>query len=342
MNDRHHSNHEPQDKHEQADQIVASMESDSDTSRDEFQQLGDAIRQSSKCDLPEASQDLRELVSAAVDDAIPTTAPQAPIKTAAKRSRGWKLWGTAAAAVAAVGVTAFLVAPKFGVDLQGGISMLDSPRKEALLNHKDIDREKLDRVPAEEYGESVPSNESLAQKQSENPGVTASKKPKNMNRQPNQTPQFNTQSGQPSPSVNTVDSYGLVVDQSQSLGLPPTRSNNKLYYELHSELDIASAEALIPRLRRVDSTRSHETFGRSEDMARRMEEIESGIEELTESLLGEQYDPIHENAFLSTQGASALSTFSIDVDTASYANMRRFFDPRPPRPTQCSSNRRTR
>ncbi|HVC97250.1 MAG TPA: VWA domain-containing protein [Pirellulales bacterium] len=39
----------------------------------------------------------------------------------------------------------------------------------------------------------------------------------------------------------------------------------------------------------------------------------------------EDYDPITENPFLST-GEHALSTFSIDVDTASYANMRRFIN----------------
>ncbi len=37
----------------------------------------------------------------------------------------------------------------------------------------------------------------------------------------------------------------------------------------------------------------------------------------------EQYDRIVENAFLSPL-QQPLSTFSIDVDTASYANMRRF------------------
>jgi secreted protein with Ig-like and vWFA domain len=37
----------------------------------------------------------------------------------------------------------------------------------------------------------------------------------------------------------------------------------------------------------------------------------------------EQYDPIRDNAFLSVS-QSPLSTFSIDVDTASYANIRRF------------------
>src|SRR5687768_6507722 len=37
----------------------------------------------------------------------------------------------------------------------------------------------------------------------------------------------------------------------------------------------------------------------------------------------ETYDRIHDNPFL-TVAANPLSTFSIDVDTASYANVRRF------------------
>lgn len=47
----------------------------------------------------------------------------------------------------------------------------------------------------------------------------------------------------------------------------------------------------------------------------------------------EQYAPIYENAFIKATGGAALSTFSIDVDTASYANMRRFLNAgqKPPR-----------
>ena len=46
----------------------------------------------------------------------------------------------------------------------------------------------------------------------------------------------------------------------------------------------------------------------------------------------EQYDPIYENQFIQPQGEAALSTFSIDVDTAAYANVRRFLSAgqRPP------------
>src|SRR5947207_10199723 len=45
--------------------------------------------------------------------------------------------------------------------------------------------------------------------------------------------------------------------------------------------------------------------------------------ELHEAPRTEQYDPIIENPFLSPL-QQPLSTFSIDVDTASYANVRRF------------------
>jgi len=40
----------------------------------------------------------------------------------------------------------------------------------------------------------------------------------------------------------------------------------------------------------------------------------------------EQYDPIAENPFVPCEGEKAKSTFSIDVDTASYANVRRFIN----------------
>jgi Ca-activated chloride channel family protein len=39
---------------------------------------------------------------------------------------------------------------------------------------------------------------------------------------------------------------------------------------------------------------------------------------------GDQYAPIHENPFVKAVGGDAVSTFSIDVDTASYANVRQF------------------
>ncbi len=41
-------------------------------------------------------------------------------------------------------------------------------------------------------------------------------------------------------------------------------------------------------------------------------------------LSGDKYTPIVENPFVKAEGGAAVSTFSIDVDTASYANVRQF------------------
>jgi|GEM_PF-2744658 len=50
------------------------------------------------------------------------------------------------------------------------------------------------------------------------------------------------------------------------------------------------------------------------------------ISQLSEGQSGERYVCIHENAFTNATGSDAVSTFSIDVDTASYANTRRFLN----------------
>ena len=39
---------------------------------------------------------------------------------------------------------------------------------------------------------------------------------------------------------------------------------------------------------------------------------------------GDKYDRIHENPFIAAKGTEAVSTFSIDVDTASYSNVRQY------------------
>ena len=41
---------------------------------------------------------------------------------------------------------------------------------------------------------------------------------------------------------------------------------------------------------------------------------------------GDKYTRIDENPFIRAEGGNAVSTFSIDVDTASYANVRQFLD----------------
>ena len=53
------------------------------------------------------------------------------------------------------------------------------------------------------------------------------------------------------------------------------------------------------------------------------EGLPAGVERGGEATTGERYNPIAENPFVPV-AKEPLSTFSIDVDTASYANMRRF------------------
>ena len=55
---------------------------------------------------------------------------------------------------------------------------------------------------------------------------------------------------------------------------------------------------------------------------RRLPELRSSLETLGTEL----YDPITENEFLAVDQKHAKSTFSVDVDTASYANVRRFLN----------------
>jgi Ca-activated chloride channel family protein len=52
--------------------------------------------------------------------------------------------------------------------------------------------------------------------------------------------------------------------------------------------------------------------------------IKERAEGIGPDLSGDQYTRIVENPFIKAEGANAVSTFSIDVDTASYANVRQF------------------
>ena len=56
-----------------------------------------------------------------------------------------------------------------------------------------------------------------------------------------------------------------------------------------------------------------------------------------------KYTPINENPFIKAEGGDAVSTFSIDVDTASYSNVRQFLlADEPAAAARCRADRRTR
>jgi Ca-activated chloride channel family protein len=65
-----------------------------------------------------------------------------------------------------------------------------------------------------------------------------------------------------------------------------------------------------------------------EDDVRELPQLREGLERSEagtgRGLSGDQYTRIYENPFVKAVGGDAVSTFSIDVDTASYANVRQF------------------
>lgn len=86
------------------------------------------------------------------------------------------------------------------------------------------------------------------------------------------------------------------------------------------------------RLEQSDKARYYETAEEADDGAMDMQEpvtkqekTKTGEEEGEEQLNTEEYDRIIENPFLSPKH-NPLTTFSVDVDKASYANVRRFLN----------------
>ena len=71
-----------------------------------------------------------------------------------------------------------------------------------------------------------------------------------------------------------------------------------------------------------------EALALSTELAKRARELTPRIKQrlLAESPGGDRYEPIYENSFIASKGYDAVSTFSIDVDTAAYSNMRQFLN----------------
>lgn len=97
-------------------------------------------------------------------------------------------------------------------------------------------------------------------------------------------------------------------------------------YVLHRR----NVESEIARLNREYETKLKAIELVSEDA--KLDVLKAEIEQLTEALeeaehskaSRDRYARIHENPFVKAEGEKAVSTFSIDVDTASYANVRQF------------------
>ncbi len=74
----------------------------------------------------------------------------------------------------------------------------------------------------------------------------------------------------------------------------------------------------------AESLGGKDSFWRATGIAFTMARSHPTAEGTGPGLSGDQYTPIVENPFMKAEGGAAVSTFSIDVDTASYANVRQF------------------
>lgn len=342
MNDRHDSNHEPQMAQEKADQVVAALESESPDSPDDFRRLGDAIRQSANGNVPDACENLHDLLSATLDDRVVATAPRKREARATGHSRRWLLWGTTAAALAAVSAFIYF-GPNFGFNLAESAEFLGDldPQRESVVARKknaESTRTRLEeaKTSASEAEKRLTNEQVVRQKSlpelssAADQSETPKKEPELINLRYNS--RFSLPDSELGRNVNQ-NSLGVIRDTTSGVEdhLHVDSYNLQLASESERRMRLAMRDYGLRKSSSRDGLESfNEGFGRdgyggggfgAPGWGENKSHNGQGGGRFGNS--NEQYDPIHENPFIATQGAGALSTFSIDVDTASYANVRR-------------------
>ncbi|QDU88139.1 von Willebrand factor [Pirellulimonas nuda] len=113
---------------------------------------------------------------------------------------------------------------------------------------------------------------------------------------------------------STVRGFDIKANGGQSLPSPYYLQDDVQYHAgvEFEGLDLGTRMMVTPRIIIAGPTGIHD---------RRIEDL-SEIEGQGPDAGGDKYDRIYENPFMEAVGERAVSTFSIDVDTASYANVR--------------------
>lgn len=329
-----------------ADRIVAAMESDSAVPpsksqlEKEAQLLGNAIRNSATTELPPRNEALHAQMLTALGSDEPMVETSRPVKTPDHASSfSWPLVLTIAATLLLMGFV--------GWSLWSGQTFYQESRyTELSLEHEVYDYDESQK-PAEEFdsvkkepnsntksgGPPVadlrfqgdhggfgspsanignPSN-STASKDS---GLYTEGRPTNNHPFPNSTGkgkgltntggdglgengQWKRSDGQ---TRGEVSSGGVGGKNLSEYGDPVAPSSSPSFTSPRESAEIPELERFSPTTRHPGRYERHRTSG------------------------SEQYDSINENPFIAAQGMKAVSTFSIDVDTASYTNMRRFIN----------------
>ena len=194
---------------------------------------------------------------------------------------------------------------KRGVDVDGN-GMVDSPSRNVWLD-KGLTK-KLLRKPNSKPGASLHDDLDLFGEASpaRKPSISLPKKDKA------KTPRFDSRGG-------GRDGYG------QGIGGGEGKSGTDVFFD---DLVFGTRLGDIDG-RGVGAPEAYEYVGEGRQVAKSLRRL--GRRSLLfyqdmEYRGGEQYEPIIENPFIAATGGDAISTFAIDVDTASYANMRRFIN----------------
>ena len=349
---------ESTDKNQQqaADQTVSAIESAiestielSSTDRvgsSEFQTgdqlLGEAIRSSANLDLPTANRDLRELLTAEIENAdvvaqVPTAKNELPTPEVSAVTTGprWKtIAAIAATTLVMCGLGYWIWAG--GQNSETGFSFFTpSEQADSELNKGvnltagsdiigELDLEKIDR--SQNFDLMLPSigQAQDGQVQQEPEVILSSTKKAKLGSV--------VTTEKKRPVINGVDS-----DHDRVTNGPYSASGRyEGQYPENENLDFRFYQGLA---RRSETKNYNEELGAvsgtyySTDIVPNGEGFggggfgSRGSGTSTErSLYSEEYAKINDNPFRETKGHSRVSTFSIDVDTASYANIRRFIN----------------
>ncbi|TWU22639.1 vWA domain-containing protein [Bythopirellula polymerisocia] len=124
-------------------------------------------------------------------------------------------------------------------------------------------------------------------------------------------------------SVERLSEAPQVVRQRFRLGAGPRTEVDQYFEGAHLNRQIARQDVAGKTIVEFESLRSSREDLRELIERRRPQLGEQGT---GPDSSGDQYTRINDNSFIKAEGGNAVSTFSIDVDTASYANVRQFLE----------------
>ncbi|MEM7456720.1 MAG: von Willebrand factor type A domain-containing protein, partial [Planctomycetota bacterium] len=276
----------------EADQMVAKLESGES---EEYSSLSSLVRDSFEYDFPESSSELEEAVLnelADVDSRI-AVKPVPPVKPSSNR-RKWALVATLLLSITALG--AVFTTNEF-MNSQSEVPMTASVAPESGIAAADISEAEQGRLGFHNYHD---ANKPLADSNS-------------LWRRPQD--RFSVPY-----TEETVQNYSVTVPDGGTVLLGGIRrSEEHLWY---------SQPNSFHRHRSINlPQRSTDSYAFFEELGEEYPGFDPNVryfQILGEQKGGEQYHPIQENEFYRPLGEAAVSTFSIDVDTGAYSNMRRF------------------